>query len=81
MGSKPFRKQHKVNSLCINLLITRLLLPPAGTEGFRVPRQAEEEGTVAKVLDTLKSYYDQGITTASGYLDSIRGMKLEEKAK
>lgn len=47
-----------------------------------MPRQAEEgEGTVSTVLDKLKSYYDQGITAASGYLESIKGMKLEEKAK
>lgn len=32
-------------------------------------------------MDTLKSYYDQGVNTASGYLDSIKGLKLEEKAK
>ncbi|PWS23128.1 hypothetical protein DKP78_14760, partial [Enterococcus faecium] len=30
---------------------------------------------------TLKTYYDKGITTASGYLDTIKGMKLEEKVK
>ncbi|XP_062394933.1 apolipoprotein C-II-like [Sardina pilchardus] len=51
-----------------------------GAESFRVPRQAEE-GTVATVMDTLKSYYDSGIDSASGYLDSLKGMKLEEKAK
>ncbi|KAI4884672.1 hypothetical protein NFI96_034280, partial [Prochilodus magdalenae] len=54
-------------------------------ESFRVLRQVEEEteekGTVATVIDTLRSYYDQSLNTASGYLDSIKGLKLEEKAK
>ncbi len=47
-----------------------------------MPRQAEEEkGTIATVVDTLKSYYDQGIDTAGGYVETIKGYKLNEKAK
>jgi len=48
-----------------------------------VPRQAEEEekGTIATVVDSLKSYYDKSIDTASSYVESIKGYKLEEKAK
>lgn len=55
----------------------------AGAESFRVSRQAEEEeqGTLSKITDTVKSYYDSALTTASGYLDSIKGLKLEEKAQ
>lgn len=53
-----------------------------GAESFRVPRQAEDDkGTVAKITDTVKSYYDSAVNTASGYLESIKGMKLEEKAQ
>ncbi len=56
--------------------------PPAGAESFRVPRQVEEEkGTIATVVDTLKSYYDQSVDTASGYAETIKGYKLNEKAK
>ncbi|XP_059363771.1 apolipoprotein C-II-like [Carassius carassius] len=56
-------------------------LAPAGAESFRVPRQVEEEkGTLATVVDTLKSYYDQS-DTASGYVETIKGYKLDEKAK
>ncbi|XP_076136054.1 apolipoprotein C-II-like [Alosa pseudoharengus] len=67
------------NVLLFAVLIALLAV---GAESFRMPRQTEEEeGTVATVLVTLKSYYDKGITSASGYLDSIKGMKLEEKAK
>ncbi len=55
---------------------------PAGAESFRVPRQVEEEkGTIATVVDTLKSYYDQSIDTAGGYVETIKGYKLKEKAK
>ncbi|XP_077067786.1 apolipoprotein C-II isoform X1 [Siphateles boraxobius] len=67
--------------LAITLLIAFLAL---GTESFRVPRQAEEEekkGTIATVVDSLKSYYDQSIDTASSYVESIKGYKLEAKAK
>ena len=59
-----------------------LLLPPAGAESFRVRRQdTEEEGTMTLVMDSLKGYYDTTITTASGYLENLKGMRLEEKAK
>lgn len=59
----------------------------AGAESFRMPRQAEaveeeeEVGTLTKVSGTIKSYYNDAVNTASGYLDSIRGLKIEEKAK
>ncbi|XP_061573207.1 apolipoprotein C-II [Cololabis saira] len=51
-------------------------------ESFRVPRQAEEdEGTLTKLSSTFKSYYDGAVNTVSGYVDSIKDMKLDEKAK
>lgn len=58
-------------------------LPPAGADSFRVPRQAEEEekGTIATVVDTLKSYYDKSVDTASSYVETLKGYKLDEKAK
>ena len=55
----------------------------ADAESFRVPRQVEEEqvqGTLSKITGTVKSYYDTAVDTASGYLDDIMGLKLEEKA-
>lgn len=53
-----------------------------GAESFRVPRQAEEEqGTLTKITDSLRSYYDKAVNTASEYMESIKGLKLEEKAK
>ncbi|XP_042281101.1 apolipoprotein C-II [Thunnus albacares] len=65
--------------LVITVLVALLAL---SAESFRVTRQTEEEqGTLTKITDTVKSYYDEAINTASGYLDSIRGLKLEEKAK
>ncbi|KAM6994291.1 apolipoprotein C-II [Tautogolabrus adspersus] len=65
------------------LVITVLVaLFSLSTESFRMPRQAEEEqGTITKITGTVKSYYDNAINTASGYLENIRGLKLEEKAK
>ncbi|XP_020506006.1 apolipoprotein C-II [Labrus bergylta] len=65
--------------LVITVLVAILAL---STESFRVRRQSEEEeGTITKITDTVKSYYDNTINTAKGYLESIRGLKLEEKAK
>nr|XP_033496059.1 apolipoprotein C-II [Epinephelus lanceolatus] len=70
--------------LVITVLVALLSL---SAESFRMPRQAEaveeeeEVGTLTKVSGTIKSYYNNAIDTASGYLDSIRGLKIEEKAK
>ncbi|XP_048116026.1 apolipoprotein C-II-like [Alosa alosa] len=54
-------------------------------EEHSAPAPAEEEavkqGTAARVMNTLRSYYDQTLNTASGYLEDIRELKLEEKAK
>ncbi|CAG6014835.1 apolipoprotein C-II isoform 2-T2 [Menidia menidia] len=65
--------------LVISVLIALLAL---SAESFRVPRQAEEEaGTLSKLTDAVKSYYDGAVDTVSGYVESIKGLKLEEKAK
>ncbi|XP_047454770.1 apolipoprotein C-II isoform X2 [Mugil cephalus] len=65
--------------LVVTVLVALLAL---NAESFRVLRETvEEPGTLAKVTGTLRSYYDSALSTASGYLDSIKGMKLEEKAK
>ncbi|KAI2655263.1 Apolipoprotein C-II [Labeo rohita] len=66
--------------LVITVVVAFLAL---GAESFRVPRQTEEEekGTIATVVDTLRSYYDSSVDTASGYVETIKGYKLDEKAK
>ncbi|XP_035019959.1 apolipoprotein C-II [Hippoglossus stenolepis] len=65
--------------LVVAVLVALLAL---SAEGFRVTRQVEEEeGTLTKITDKVKSLYQDTVSTASGYLESIRGMKLEEKAK
>lgn len=65
------------------LVVTVLLaLLAVGAESFRVPRQSDEEqGTVTKITDAFTSYYNKAVDTASGYLEKIRGLKIEEKAK
>ncbi|XP_062393737.1 small ribosomal subunit protein bS16-like [Sardina pilchardus] len=50
-------------------------------EEHSAPAPAEEDGTATRVMNTLRSYYDQTLNTASGYLEDIKGLKLEEKAK
>ncbi|XP_041844666.1 apolipoprotein C-II [Melanotaenia boesemani] len=65
--------------LVITVLVALLAL---SAESFRVPRQAEEEqGTLTKITDAVKGYYDDAVDTVSGYVESIKGLKLEEKAK
>ncbi|XP_054477951.1 apolipoprotein C-II [Anoplopoma fimbria] len=65
--------------LVITVLVALLAL---NAESFRVSRQVEEEeeGTLTKLTGTIRSYYDTAVNTASGYLESIKGLKLEEKA-
>lgn len=58
------------------------LLCCAGAESFRVPRETEEEqGTLTKITATFRSYYSNAVNAASGYLEGIKGLKFEEKAK
>lgn len=58
------------------------LLYYAGAESFRVPRQTEEEqGTLSQITDVFRSYYSKAVDAASGYLEKIKGLKIEEKAK
>ncbi|XP_012737209.2 apolipoprotein C-II [Fundulus heteroclitus] len=65
--------------LAVSVLIALLAL---SAESFRLARQAEEEeGTLTKISGAVKSYYDSAVDTVSGYVDSIKGLKLEEKAK
>uniref|UniRef100_A0A3Q2PD28 Apolipoprotein C-II n=1 Tax=Fundulus heteroclitus TaxID=8078 RepID=A0A3Q2PD28_FUNHE len=65
--------------LAVSVLVALLAL---SAEGFRLARQAEEEeGTLTKISGAVKSYYDSAVDTVSGYVDSIKGLKLEEKAK
>ncbi|XP_060938059.1 apolipoprotein C-II isoform X2 [Limanda limanda] len=66
--------------LVVAVLVALLAL---NAEGFRVRREVEEEeqGTLTKITDKVKSLYQGTVSTASGYLESIRGLKLEEKAK
>ncbi|XP_062321667.1 apolipoprotein C-II [Osmerus eperlanus] len=79
-----------MNKLFVITVLVALLAINA--ESFRVARQAEgeeetvseiaeEEGTLSKISTSVKSYYSHSIDTASGYLESLRGLKLEEKAK
>ncbi|KAM9403566.1 apolipoprotein C-II [Salvelinus alpinus] len=80
--------------LVISVLVTLLGL---NAQDLRLPRQAEEgmpeepvadvaeadgeQGTLEKLTSAVKSYYETSISTASSWLDSIKGLKLEEKAK
>lgn len=76
-----------MNKLLVITVLAALLAINA--EGFRVARQVDEdvlepvveEGTLTKMTNAVKGYYDNAVNTASGYLDSIKGLKLEEKAK
>merc|ERR1712112_99492 len=42
---------------------------------------AGPKGPVTRVTDTIKQYYASTVDTANSYMESIQGLKLEEKAK
>lgn len=48
-----------------------------------MPRQVEEEesGPVTSLWDKMKEYYDYSMTVAGSYVDTIKDLKLDEKAK
>lgn len=63
---------------------TLILFLCADAEGFRVQRQAveeEEQGTLSKFADKVKSFYQSTVDAASGYVENIRGYKIEDKIK
>uniref|UniRef100_A0A3P8W7S5 Apolipoprotein C-II n=1 Tax=Cynoglossus semilaevis TaxID=244447 RepID=A0A3P8W7S5_CYNSE len=67
--------------LFITLLVAFMAL---NAEGFRVQRQAveeEEQGTLSKFADKVKSFYQSTVDAASGYVENIRGYKIEDKIK
>uniref|UniRef100_A0A672FCP8 Apolipoprotein C-II n=1 Tax=Salarias fasciatus TaxID=181472 RepID=A0A672FCP8_SALFA len=67
-----------MNKLLVVTVLAALLV--FNVEGFRLTRQADEEkGTFTRFTDGIKSYYNTVVNTASDYVESIRGMKLEEK--
>jgi len=39
------------------------------------------KGPVTRVTEGIQHYYAQGVDTVNGYIESIKGLKLEEKAK
>ncbi|CAL1610357.1 unnamed protein product [Knipowitschia caucasica] len=74
-----------MNKLLVITVLAALLA--INVEGFRVSRQAaeeaeqEEQGTLSKMTNAFRGYYEKSINTASGYLENVKGLKLEEKAK
>ncbi|XP_007557348.1 apolipoprotein C-II [Poecilia formosa] len=70
-----------MNKLLVVTVLVALLA--VNTDSFRLRRQVaeEEEGTLTKISDAVKSYYNSAVDTVNGYVDSIKGLKLEEKAK
>lgn len=49
-----------------------------------MPRQAEmaeeEQGSMDRIKSSMKTMYDSAVNTAVGYMESIKGLKIEEKA-
>ncbi|XP_061802511.1 apolipoprotein C-II [Nerophis lumbriciformis] len=70
-----------MNKLLVVTVLFALLAISA--ESFRMPRQAEDEdqGTLTMISGKVKSCYNNVINTASDYMESIKGLKLDEKIK
>ncbi|XP_060726815.1 apolipoprotein C-II [Tachysurus vachellii] len=65
----------------VSILIALLAL---GAESFRVKRETkdeEEKGPVTALIDKLRNYYDYSLGVAGSYVDTIKDLKLDEKAK
>jgi len=45
------------------------------------PESEVVKGPVTKITDGIQHYYAQGVDTVNGYIEGIKGLKLEEKAK
>ncbi|KPP59429.1 apolipoprotein C-II-like [Scleropages formosus] len=56
-----------------------------GAESFRVlrevPEPEEEPGPLSTVTNTLWSFVEKSVDTANGWLESLKNLKLDEKAK
>ncbi|XP_061531610.1 apolipoprotein C-II [Phycodurus eques] len=66
------------------LVVTVLLgLLVVSAEGFRMPRQVEEEeqGLLTTFTNGIKSYYSDVVNTVHDYVDTVKGLKIEEKIK
>ncbi|XP_010892444.1 apolipoprotein C-II [Esox lucius] len=70
------------------LVITMFVTLSLSAHGFRLPRDAEEgdlevaeQGTLGKLNSVVKQYYETSINKAAGWLEVIKDLKLEEKAK
>ncbi|XP_032411944.1 apolipoprotein C-II [Xiphophorus hellerii] len=69
-----------MNKLLVVTVLVALLAISA--DSFRLRRQVEEEeGTLTKISGAVKSYYNSAVDTVNGYVDNIKGLKLQEKAK
>ncbi|XP_049587808.1 apolipoprotein C-II [Syngnathus scovelli] len=70
-----------MNKLLVVFVLLAVLALSA--EGFRMPRQAEDEeqGTLTMFSNTIKSYYSDAVNTISDYVETIKGLKVEEKVR
>uniref|UniRef100_A0A3Q2YRQ0 Apolipoprotein C-II n=1 Tax=Hippocampus comes TaxID=109280 RepID=A0A3Q2YRQ0_HIPCM len=70
-----------MNKLLVVTVLFALLAVSA--EGFRMPRQAkdEERGPLTTFCNTIKSYYSEAVDTITDYVETVKGLKLEEKVK
>ncbi|XP_061676703.1 apolipoprotein C-II [Syngnathoides biaculeatus] len=52
-------------------------------EGFRMPRQVKEEepGPFSMFTNTIKSYYSNMVDKINDCMDTIKGLKIDEKIK
>ncbi|KAF4088487.1 hypothetical protein AMELA_G00083590 [Ameiurus melas] len=79
------RRDNPVISMNKLVIVTVLIVVLAfGVESFRVPRDTEEEeepGPVTLLIGKLRNYYDYSLNVAGSYVETIKDLKLDEKAK
>ncbi|KAL0985038.1 hypothetical protein UPYG_G00152140 [Umbra pygmaea] len=84
------RRRGQTSDIMNKLLVITVLVTLLGlnAHGFRLARQAdeaapedEETGTLQMVNSAFKQYYETCVNTASGWLENLKDLKLNEKAK
>ncbi|XP_057691258.1 apolipoprotein C-II [Corythoichthys intestinalis] len=81
-SSSHFRKGIQSTIMNKLLVFTVLLaLLAVSTEGLRMPRQVDDEaqGPLTMISETIKSYYSNAVDKVNDYIDTIKGLKIEEK--
>ncbi|XP_028837467.1 apolipoprotein C-II [Denticeps clupeoides] len=72
-----------MKKLLVAAILIGLFSIALAVESFTLSQAEDEEpyGMVGQLWDSLKSYYDSTVNSASGYIQTVKDLKLNEKAR